>query len=95
MLFFFSVGFVIIMDLLFLQISLRESLDNVLTPFKSMLTQEILIISLMILYAIGKPAVIYFKKKSKRQQPVSSTGPGPSSQSADHQQEARYNHSEK
>ncbi|RCW49117.1 hypothetical protein DFP97_105302 [Paenibacillus prosopidis] len=63
MLFFLSVLFVITMDLMFLQIPLQESLDNILIPFKSMMNEEILFISLIILYMVTKPIVIYFKMK--------------------------------
>lgn len=63
MLFFLSVFFVITMDLMFLQIPLQESLDNILVPFRSMMNEEILFISLIILYMVTKPIVIYFKMK--------------------------------
>lgn len=66
MLFFLSVFFVITMDLMFLQIPLQESLDNILIPFRSMMNEEILFISLIILYMVTKPIVIYFKMKNSR-----------------------------
>lgn len=63
MLFMLSVCFVIIMDLLFLKISLQESLENILIPFRSMMNEEVLLITLIILYMLTKPIVVYFKKK--------------------------------
>lgn len=63
MLFMLSVCFVIIMDLLFLKISFQESLENILIPFRSMMNEEVLLITLIILYMLTKPIVVYFKKK--------------------------------
>lgn len=63
MLFFLSVCFVITMDLMFLRISLQESLENIFIPFRSMMNEEILFISLIILYMVTKPIIIYFKMK--------------------------------
>ena len=63
MLFMLSICFVIVMDLLFLKISLQESLNNILTPFSSMIKQEMIIISLIILYALAKPVFAYYRNK--------------------------------
>lgn len=63
MLFILSICFVIIMDLLFLKIPLQESLDNILIPFSSMMKQEMIIISLIILYSFAKPVFAYYRKK--------------------------------
>lgn len=63
MLFFLSVCFVITMDVMFLQIPLQESLENIMLPFRSMMNEEVLFISLILLYMVTKPIVIYFKMK--------------------------------
>lgn len=63
MLFMLSICFVIVMDLLFLKISLQESLHNILTPFSSMIKQEMIIISLIILYTVAKPVFAYYRNK--------------------------------
>lgn len=63
MLFILSVCFVITMDLMFLQIPLQVTLDNLIVPFRSMMNEEILIMFLLFLYLITKPVVIYFMNK--------------------------------
>lgn len=63
MLFILSVCFVITMDLMFLQIPLQVTLDNLIVPFRSMMNEEVLIMFLLFLYLITKPVVIYFMNK--------------------------------
>lgn len=63
MLFMLSICFVITMDLFFLNISLQESFDNLFVPFRSMMNEEVIIISLILLYTATKPIVIHYMKK--------------------------------
>lgn len=65
MLFMLSIGFVMVMDLMFLKISLKETLGNILIPFRSMMNEEVVLITLIILYMVTKPVVVYFMKKKK------------------------------
>jgi hypothetical protein len=65
-LFILSVCFVLTMDLIFLQIPLQESIGNILIPFRSMMNEEVLFITLIILYMVTKPIFVYWKKKRSR-----------------------------
>jgi hypothetical protein len=62
MLFILSVGVVIAMDML-VQIPLHVSFNNIVVPFKAMMVEETVIISLILLYVFSKPVVLHFMKK--------------------------------
>lgn len=62
MLFILSVCFVIIMDLL-VKLPLHVSLTNILSPFTFMTKDELVTISLIMLYVVTKPIVLHFMEK--------------------------------
>lgn len=62
MLFILSVCFVIIMDLL-VRLPLHVSLTNILSPFTFMTKDELVTISLIMLYVVTKPIVLHFMEK--------------------------------